>query len=162
MKISLKTIALGASLLISMQPMLKAEGQLCEEKKCVFKKDVAEALIHLMTNWVAYVGAGVTAVGGLVLDETIKQQTKIDTYYVGTVAGVVAGLCTIYKMPQWTDTHILRKDTVRSRAQNILVFTSRILFGGLGVIAGEAFNMQPDAAAPVAEAAVESPAAANA
>jgi hypothetical protein len=161
MKISLKTVALCASLLIGMQPMLKAERQLCEEKKCIFKKDVAEALIHLVTNGVAYAGTGAMALTGLVLDETIKTRAEINTYYAGTVTGFVAGLCTIYKMPQWTDTHILRKDAVRSQAQNVLVFLSRILFGGVGVFIGESLNMEPAVDAPVAEATVESSACAN-
>lgn len=173
MKISLKTALLSASLLVSMQPMLRADGQLCEQKKCIVKKDIAEGLTHVITHWVASVGAlGMIGCGAL-LDEAIKKKAEVDSYGLGVMTGLAGGLYTIYNMPQWTDTHLLNKDTIRSRAQNVIVFISRYLLAmvdpALGVFVGEMFNPRPEnaqaevaaAQAPVAESPADSAQASN-
>ena len=174
MKISLKTAVLSATLLVSMQPIIRADAQICEPKKCVFKKDIAEGLTHLATHIVACFGVLGMVNMGTVLDEAIKKKAEIDTCGLGMMSGVAGGLYTLYNMPQWTDTYILNKDTIRSRAQNIIVFISRYLLGAadpaLGVFVGEMFNVRPEnaqtnaaAAQPtVAECPVDSSATAQA
>ena len=149
---SLKVVALSATLLISMQPSLRANEQSCEQtrcepKKCIVKRDIAEALIHVGTHEVACVMGAMMAVCGVLLDEAAKKKNKIDTLYMGSIAGVIAGLYTIYSMPQWTDTYLLDKNTQRSRVQNMVTFISRILGGEWGVIVGEMFNFKQDAMA---------------
>jgi hypothetical protein len=177
MKISLKTALLSATLLVSMQPMLRADGQLCEQKKCIVKKDVAEALLHFATHGVACVSGLGMMVGGIMLDEAVKQKTELDTN-IGAAMGTLAAFCTIYNMPQWTDTYLLGKDAIRSRAQNVIVFISRMLVPYMGVFVGEMFNIRPQdvqavaavgnadsqaaAQAPVAQAPADTSAAAQA
>jgi hypothetical protein len=156
MKISLKTALLSATLLVSMQPVLKANGELCQDKKCIVKKDIAEGLIHAVTHGIASVAA-LSMIGcGALLDQAATKKKEIDIYGVGAITGLTAGFYTLYNMPQWTDTYILNKDNIRSRAQNIIVFASRLLFGAinpaLGVFVGEMFNVRPQDAQAVAAA----------
>jgi hypothetical protein len=61
--------------------------------------------------------------------------------YPPVLVGILAGLYVIYKTPQWTDKYVLKKDSVRTSKQNIIVFLNRCIIPyPFGVVTGEFFN----------------------
>lgn len=103
---------------------------------------VAEAITHVGTGTLAHAAMITSICAGTVLSylvggaNTMYEANPFTLIFLA--AGLIGGEYIVYKTPQWTDTHILKKETERTGKQNAITFASRALVvPPFGILLGE-------------------------
>lgn len=119
------------------------------DQPIINNKNLIHYLAHICTGGLSYIACvGIQIVNDLVTGDAavnsekyvIKRTFKADeTSRTLMVLPCLATQCYIlYNTPQWTDTHVLQKDSVRTRKQNIVPFLIRLFIRNpIGVALGE-------------------------
>ena len=126
------TMAVIVTLPVSSQAQIRARNEIPGLKYYV---------THIVTD-----GASKLALLATVVVGAIAGQVVVENGYgpnaamIPVLGGAATGFYIMYKMPQWTDSHLLAVNEERSTPQNIITFLSRIFIPyPLGTIAGELY-----------------------
>lgn len=99
---------------------------------------------HLITSYFTQQGTSMLAEAALTFMYDNKPYSWFSNDWRTLCKGVGLGLGTIavyirYKMPQWTDTHLLGINKKRTKKQNSIRFVHEVFLGPLGILTGEYF-----------------------